>query len=52
MPQVNTGLSILMVGVVGGIIYTLATHPDGVKAWFDGLNSLYSSAARSTQGAA
>jgi hypothetical protein len=45
-------LTILTIGVVGGIIFTVATHPEGVKGFFSGLDSLYSTAVKGTYGAA
>ena len=43
-------LTILTIGVVGGIIYTLATHSQAVSAGFNGIDSLYKSATASTLG--
>ena len=37
-------LSLLAIGFAGGIIYTLVTHPDGVKAITGGLDNLVKTA--------
>lgn len=50
MPAVNGLFSILMVGAVGAIGYTLVKNPDGVKAFFDGLNNLVTSSYRASLG--
>lgn len=52
MGSVNSFLTILTLGVVGGIVYTVVQHPEGVKAGFDGLTGLYSAAVKGTYGKA
>lgn len=52
MQQVNGFLTILTLGVVGGIIFTVVSNPEGVKGAFQGLNSLYSTAVSGTYGKA
>ena len=42
--------TILLIGVIGGIIYTLATHTQAITATANGVNALYQSATASTQG--
>lgn len=44
MTQLNGFLTILTIGAVGAIIYTLATHPNGVSALFEGADKLLRSA--------
>ena len=34
-------LTILMVGAIGGIVYTVATHPEAIKASGDAADKLY-----------
>jgi hypothetical protein len=43
-------LTILTIGAVGAIIFTLATHPEGVKALFGGVDSLYKTAQAGSLG--
>jgi hypothetical protein len=43
-------MNILLLGAVGGIIFTAVTHPDGVKAAFGGLDSLYKTSIAGTLG--
>lgn len=43
-------LSILTIGAVGAIIYTLVTNPGGVKALSDGLDSLLQSSYKASLG--
>lgn len=43
-------LTILTIGVIGGIIYTLATHSSAITAAANGVDSLYKSAAGATLG--
>ena len=40
MRQFDTFLTILTIGAVGAIVYTLVTHSDGVRALFDGADHL------------
>lgn len=44
--------TILTLGVVGGIIYTLMTNSQGVTAFFQGLDNLYGTAVKGTYGRA
>jgi hypothetical protein len=41
MAVVHQGLTILTIGAIGAIIYTLATHPDVIDAASRGLDNLY-----------
>jgi len=50
MSSVQQFLTILTIGVVGGIIYTLATKPAVVDSAFNGLDKLYRTAAGATLG--
>ena len=43
-------LTILTLGVVGGIAFSALTHPDGLKAIADGLDNLYKTAGGLTLG--
>jgi len=43
-------INILTLGAIGGIIFTLVTHPDGLKAAVGGADSLYKSAIGGTLG--
>jgi len=40
MQQVNTFLTILTIGAVGAIVYTLVTNATGVAALFEGADKL------------
>lgn len=40
MQQFNGFLTILTIGAVGAIIYTLVTNPNGVAALFEGTDKL------------
>lgn len=48
--SVHGFLTILTIGAVGGIIYTLATHPDVITQSFNGLDKLYRTAIGGTLG--
>ena len=50
MQTVQGFLTILTIGVVGGVIYTLATHPDAVDRFFTGVDRLYKTAGGLTLG--
>ena len=50
MPKAGGVLTLLTVGLAGGILFTVFTHPDGVKALFSGLDSLYKTAGALTVG--
>jgi hypothetical protein len=43
-------LNILTLGAIGGIIFTLVTHPEGLKAAVQGADNLYKSAIGGTLG--
>lgn len=43
-------LTILTIGVIGGIVYTLATHSAAITAAANGVDSLYKTAAGATLG--
>jgi hypothetical protein len=43
-------LTILTLGAIGGIFFTGVTHPAGLKALVDGVDSLYKSAIGGTLG--
>lgn len=50
MEAVTRFETILLLGVVGGIIFTLATHPDAMTAAANGLDTLYKTATAATLG--
>ena len=50
MSGVQQFLTILTIGVIGGIVYTLATRPTIVDSAFNGLDKLYRTAAGATLG--
>jgi hypothetical protein len=50
MSAVSQFLTILTIGVIGGIVYTLATHANAITAATNGVDSLYKSATASTLG--
>jgi hypothetical protein len=50
MNSVHQFLTILMIGVVGGIIYTLATHTAAIDSTANGLDKLYKTATGATLG--
>lgn len=50
MGEFRSFLTILTIGAVGAIIYTLATHPNGVAALFNGINGLYRTAQAGSLG--
>lgn len=52
MNQVNGFLTILTIGAVGAIIYTLVRNPSGVKALFDGVDKLLVSSYQASLGKA
>ena len=43
-------LTILILGAIGGIFFTAVTHPQGLKAFVDGVDNLYKSAIGGTLG--
>jgi hypothetical protein len=43
MTEIRGFLTILTIGAIGAIIYTLATHKDGVAALFEGADKLLKS---------
>lgn len=47
---VSQFLTILTIGVFGGIIYTLATHTSAITAGANGVDQLYKSATAATLG--
>jgi hypothetical protein len=50
MNQVNGFLTILTIGAVGAILYTLVTNPKGVQALFDGVDKLLVSSYQASLG--
>lgn len=52
MNQVNGFLTILTIGAVGAIIYTLVTNGTGVKALFSGVDSLLTTSYQASLGKA
>lgn len=50
MQALHLALTILMVGAVGGIVYTLATHPAVIDAAATGGDKLYKTAIAGTLG--
>lgn len=43
MNNLSTFMTILLIGGIGAIGFTLVTHPDGVRALFEGADSLLKS---------
>jgi hypothetical protein len=43
-------MTILMLGAIGGIFFTAVSHPAGIKAVVDGLDSLYKTSIGGTLG--
>ena len=43
MSEFRSFLTILTIGAVGAIIFTAVTHPEGVRAFFEGANGLLKS---------
>lgn len=50
MSSLQQFLTILTIGVIGGIVYTVATHSNALDAAFNGLDKLYRTAAGATLG--
>jgi len=50
MNELRGFLTILTIGAVGAIIFTLVTHGDGVRALFGGIDSLYKTAQAGSLG--
>lgn len=50
MDAVKQFLTILTIGVVGGIVYTLARNPGAVDSFFSGVDKLYRTAGGLTLG--
>lgn len=50
MNTVNGFMTILTIGAVGAIIYTLVTNPNGVKALMDGVDNLLTSSYKASLG--
>lgn len=50
MRQIDTFLTILTIGAAGAILFTLVTHPDGVRALFDGADRLLTSSYNASLG--
>lgn len=50
MRTVNGFMTILTIGAVGAIVYTLVTNPTGVKALMDGIDSLLQSSYKASLG--
>ena len=50
MSEFRGFLTILTIGAIGAIVFTLVTHPDGVRALFGGVDSLYKSAQAGSLG--
>lgn len=50
MNAISQFLTILTIGVIGGIVYTLATHSGAITAAANGVDSLYKTATASTLG--
>jgi hypothetical protein len=48
--NVSQFLTILTIGVIGGIIYTLATHTSAIDAAARGVDNLYKTATGATLG--
>lgn len=43
-------LTILTIGAIGAVVFTLVTHPEGVRALFGGVDSLYKTAQAGSLG--
>lgn len=52
MDAVHQFLTILALGVVGGMLYTAAMHPDLITNGFNGITKLYGTAGNLTLGQA
>lgn len=50
MNEFRSLLTILTIGAVGAIVFTLVTHSDGVRALFGGVDSLYKTAQAGSLG--
>lgn len=50
MSAINRFLTILTLGVVGGMMYTAAVHPDLITNGFNGITKLYATAGNLTLG--
>lgn len=50
MSGLHQFLTILTIGVVGGIVYTLARNPGAIDSAFNGLDRLYKTAVGGTLG--
>lgn len=50
MGEIRTFLTILTIGAVGAIVYTLVTNPGGVQALFNGVDNLYRTAQAGSLG--
>jgi hypothetical protein len=50
MSEFRGFLTILTIGAVGAIIFTAVTHPEGVRAFFNGVDSLYKTAQAGSLG--
>lgn len=50
MAEFRTFLTILTIGAVGAIVYTLVTHDKGITALFNGINGLYRTAQAGSLG--
>jgi hypothetical protein len=46
----NSFLTILTIGAVGAIVFTLVRNPNGVKALFDGTDALLTSSYKASLG--
>lgn len=50
MDTIRGFMTILTIGAIGAIAFTLVTHGDGVKAFFNGVDSLYKTAQAGSLG--
>lgn len=50
MNELRGFLTILTIGAIGAIVFTLVTHQDGVRALFGGIDSLYKTAQAGSLG--
>jgi len=50
MTELRSFLTILTIGAIGAIIFTAVTHPDGIRALFGGIDSLYKTAQAGSLG--
>jgi len=50
MAELRGFLTLLTIGAIGAIAFTAVTHPQGVSAFFGGVDSLYKTAQAGSLG--